>query len=297
MGTAAYMSPEQVRAQPLDTRTDLFSFGVVLYEMATGEAPFRGQSLGEILGAILHQTPPPVSRLNPAVPPELERIIGKCLEKDRELRYRHASEIREDLQGISQGRLPPVPPQKSRRFLVAFIGGVIVLAAAGLQGYYSFHRAPKQTPTKLTAKHTLILGDFENKTGEPAFDGTLRQSLAVELQQSPLLTVLSDERVRRTLELMVRPKESRLTPEIAREICVRTGGAAVVEGSIALLGNQYVLGLRAKGCSSGDILDNEQAVANRKEEVIGSLGPLAGKLRHTSANPSPRWRSQSRWKR
>jgi eukaryotic-like serine/threonine-protein kinase len=230
MGTAAYMSPEQVRAQPLDTRTDLFSFGVVLYEMAAGEAPFRGRSLGEVFGAILHQTPAPVSQLNPAVPPELAPIIARCLEKDRELRYRHASEIRADLQGISQGRLPAVPGKGPRRALTA-AGALIALAAVGAGSYFYFHRTPKSPAPTATAKAALVLGDLENKTGEAAFDGTLRQSLAV------------------------------------------------VEGSIALLGNQYVLALRAKNCSSGDILDDEQVVANRKEEVIGSLGPLAGKLR------------------
>ncbi len=277
MGTAAYMSPEQVRAQPLDTRTDLFSFGIVLYEMATGEAPFRGQSTGEIFGAILHQTPILVSRLNPAVPPELVRIIAKCLEKDRKLRYRHASEIRADLQGVSQDRLPPVPSRRLRRSLAG--AALIALAAAGGGSYFYFHRTPKLSAPKTTTRAAIVLGDFENKTGEAVFDATLRQSLAMELQQSPLLTVISDERIRQMLEFMVRPKESRITPDIAREICVRTGDAAVVEGSIALLGNRYVSGLRARNCSSGDSLDDEQALANRREEVISSLGPIAGKLR------------------
>jgi eukaryotic-like serine/threonine-protein kinase len=256
MGTAAYMSPEQVRAQPLDTRTDLYSFGVVLYEMATGAAPFRGHSIGEIFGAILHKAPKAASSLNPAVPPELVRIIANCLEKDRERRYRHASEIRADLQGISQGRLPPTspkmtPPKTPRR---------------------------KRSP-KVTAKSALVLADFENKTGDAVFDGTLRQSLAVQLQQSPLLTVVSGECIRQTLELMVRPKESRLTQEIAREICLRTGGTAVVDGWIASVGSQYVLGLSAKSCSSGDLLAEEQVFAKMKEQVIGSLGRAAGKLR------------------
>jgi serine/threonine protein kinase/tetratricopeptide (TPR) repeat protein len=282
MGTAAYMSPEQVRAQALDTRTDLFSLGVVLYEMTTGEAPFSGRSIGEIFGAILHQTPTPVSRLNPVVPPGLERIIAKCLEKDRELRYRHASEIRADLQKVSQGGRPAAPSKTSRRSLLAAVAGLIALAAAGGGGYLYFHRTSKPTavavPT-VTAKPVLVLAEFENKTSEAVFDGTLRRSLGVELQQSPLFTMLSGERLQRTLELMVRPKDSRLTPEIAREICIRTGGAVAVDGSIASLGNQYVLALRADNCATGDILDEEQAVVNRKEDVIGSLGPLAGKLK------------------
>ena len=245
--------------------------------MATGEAPFGGRSIGEIFGAILHHTPPPVSRLNPAVPPELERIIGKCLEKDRELRYRHASEIRADLQGILQGTCFPSSAQEVAK-CSGGRRGRIDRARRG-PGILRISRTPTPAAPKLTAKPALVLGDFENKTGEAVFDGTLRQSLAVELQQSPLLTVVSDERIRQTLELMVRPKESRITPEIAREICVRTGGAAVVEGSIALLGNQYMLALHARNCRSGDILDDEQVVANRKEEVIGSLGSVAGKLR------------------
>ncbi|HEY3836334.1 MAG TPA: serine/threonine-protein kinase [Bryobacteraceae bacterium] len=283
MGTAAYMSPEQIRTLPLDARSDLFSFGVVLYEMASGEAPFRGHSIGEIFGAILHQTPAPVSRFNSAIPPELSRIISKCLEKDRELRYCHASEIRADLQGISRG-LSPVRANNPRRSLAAAAAALIALTVAGGGGYFYLHRTAKRAPVpmpapKPIARSALVLADFDNKTGDTVFDGTLRRSVAAEFQQSPSLAVTSDQRIQQTLQLMVRPKDSRLTPDVAREICTRTGGAAVLDGSIVRLGNQYMLGLRARNCGTGDILDDQQAAVNTKEEVVSSLGVLAGRLR------------------
>ena len=255
LGTIAYMSPEQVRAQDLDARTDLFSFGIVLYEMASGAPPFHGDSAGLIFDGILNRAPAPVGRLNPGLPQELERIVGKCLEKDRELRYQHASEIRADLQRLQRDRQSarfepgrtveerPVLARHRVRWLS--IGAAVLVAAAVAGAIYS------RRPPTLTDKDTIVLAEFVNRTGDPVFDDTLRQGLAVQLQQSPFLSLISDERIRRTLPLMNQPADARLTPDIAQGVCVRTGSAAVLEGSIAALGSQYVLGLRATNCTTG----------------------------------------------
>ena len=277
-GTVSYMSPEQVRAKPLDTRTDLFSFGVVLYEMATGKLPFRGESSGAIFDSILNSAPVAAVRLNPDLPAELERIINKCLEKDRNLRYQHASEIRADMQRLKRdtdsGRtIREGAGAGARRWKVIFPAGAVVLALA-VAGYFYLHRAPK-----LTDRDTLVLADFTNTTGDPVFDGTLRRGLAVELEQSPFLSLVSDQRIQGTLGRMSQPADARLTPELARDICVRTGSAAVLEGSIAALGSQYVLGLRAKNCRTGDVLDDELAQAAKKEDVLNALSQIARKFR------------------
>ena len=226
LGTIAYMSPEQVRAQDLDARTDLFSFGIVLYEMASGAPPFHGDSVGLIFDGILNRAPAPVGRLNPGLPQELERIVGKCLEKDRELRYQHASEIRADLQRLQRDRQSarfepgrtveerPVLARHRVRWLS--IGAAVLVAAAVAGAIYS------RRPPTLTDKDTIVLADFVNRTGDPVFDDTLRQGLAVQLQQSPFLSLISDERIRRTLPLMNQPADARLTPDIAQGVCVRT---------------------------------------------------------------------------
>jgi serine/threonine protein kinase len=235
------MSPEQVRAEDVDARTDLFSFGTVLYEMATGTMPFHGNSQGLIFDGILNRTPPSAMRLNPALPQELERIIDTCLEKDRERRYQNASEIRADLERLKRDHDSGRTNSDSRR-----------------------------APT-LTAKDTIVIADFDNKTGDPVFDDTLRQGLSVELQQSPFLSLISDRQVQQQLALMGQPKEARLTSEVARQICERTASTMVLEGSIARLGSQYVLGLRARNCNTGDVLHQEQIQAARIEDVLNSL--------------------------
>ncbi len=280
LGTVAYMSPEQVRAKELDARSDLFSFGAVLYEMATGVLPFRGESSAVIFKAILDGTTTPAVRLNPDVPPKLEDTINKALEKDRDLRYQSAAEMRTDLQRLkrdTESVKVAVAPAPQRRWPQWFwaLGAALVLIGAASAAFFFFHR---RTP-KLTEKDTIVLADFTNTTGDPVFDGALRQGLSAQLEQSPFLSLISDQRISQTLALMSQPKDARLSKEVSREVCQRTASAATIEGSIANLGNQYVLGLNAVNCHNGDVLAQEQETANGKEQVIKALGDAATKLR------------------
>jgi hypothetical protein len=284
LGTIAYMSPEQVRAQELDARTDLFSFGVVLYEMATGKIAFPGDSPGLIFDGILNRVPAPMLRLNLELLDALERVIVKCLEKDRDRRYQHASEIRADLEQLQRDRQSgrvvsgatadgrPVR-ERTGRGLWLSVGAAVILAAVAAAAMYSRHSL------KLTDKDTIVLADVTNTTGDPVFDETLRQGLAVQLQQSPFLSLVSEEHIRNELTLMQQPPGGRLTSELAHGVCVRTASAAVLEGSIASLGSQYVIGLRARNCGTGDILADEQAQAARKEDVLGALSQIAVRFR------------------
>jgi tetratricopeptide (TPR) repeat protein len=258
MGTAAYMAPEQARGEPVDHRADLWSVGLVLYEMAKG------------------MRPAPAVRLRVEESPELERVISKCLETDRDLRYQHAADLRTDLERLKRGSDSALTGREQRsakaRVRWTVVAAAIVVAAA--VGYIFY---PRQA--LLTDKDTIVLAEFTNTTGDPVFDDTLRQGLTVQLQQSPFLSLISEERIRRTLLFMNQPADARLTPDIAHVVCVRTGSAAVLEGSIAALGSQFVLGLRATHCTTGDILADEQAQAARKEEVLGSLSQIATRFR------------------
>ncbi len=331
LGTVAYMSPEQARGETLDARTDVFSLGAVLYEMATGLAPFAGSTAAVIFNGILERDPEPPSQRNAKLPPKLDEIIAKTLEKDRELRCQTAAELRAELKRLkrdldtsraaartstmsasaapeatasavaapgltstpSSGTpaaavTPPAAPvssgsgpisaaatpaaAKSRWPLVA--AAVVVIGAIGAGAYFFLNRAPK-----LTSKDTIVLADFSNTTGQSVFDGTLKQALEVQLEQSPFLDVLPDPQVQETLRLMGRPVNSAITGGVAREICERTGSTATIDGSISMLGSEYVLGLNAVDCQSGSPIAQEQVTASRPEDVLTALGTAVTRLR------------------
>lgn len=296
MGTVGYMSPEQVRGQNADHRTDIFSFGTVLYEMLAGKRAFQKPTAADTQSAILKEDPASISQVTTSIPPALQRVVHRCLEKSPEQRFQSASDLAFALDappeptgqalspGSESGRgfaaspgtvtaARPLAAWAAKRWKIAVpILLIASLAAGGL--YYRAHRSKP-----LTDKDKIVLADFNNSTGDVVFDDTLKTALTVSLRQSPFLNVLSDSDVANTLRQMTRPAGTKLTPEVARELCLRAGSKAYVAGSITNLGSQFVLGLRAANCQSGDTLAEEQVSAASKEKVLDALGEAASKLR------------------
>ena len=286
IGTLTYMSPEQVRGEELDPRTDLFSFGVVLYEMVTGIQPFRGETSGVIANAILEREPVPPVRLNPGLPPKLEEVINKALEKDKKLRYQSAADMRSDLQrlkrdsnsgraGASLRAVAPAPVKRKQSRWVYASAAILAIALAASALFLHSRKAHA-----LTDKDTIVLADFTNTTGDPVFDGALRQGLSVQLEQSPFLSIIPDQQVQQTLQMMGQKPDAKLTPEIARELCQRAGSAAVLDGSIAQIGEQYLITLKAVNCASGQSLASAEAEASNKNHVLEALGKTASAIRN-----------------
>jgi serine/threonine protein kinase len=289
IGTVAFMSPEQVRGEELDARTDLFSFGLVLYEMAAGLPAFTGHTSGVIAEAILNRAPNPLGKLNAEVPLKLEEIVNKTIEKDRSLRYQHASDIRTDLQRLKRdtelGAAPVASTEKRSQVRpyqrAAMAGAAAVVIGMAVVGWWFYSRKARA----LTDKDTIVLADFTNKTGDPIFDDTLRWGLDVQLEQSPFLSLVSGDRIREALRLMKKPPDSPLTSDLTRDLCRQMGSKAYLSGSIEGSNGTYVLSLRAVNCRTGSKLADDRVQAVEKEGVSKAISQASRKMREELGEP------------
>jgi eukaryotic-like serine/threonine-protein kinase len=275
LGTAAYMSPEQARGQAVDKRTDIWAFGCVLYEMMTGRRAFDGATASNAISTIL-QRDPDWRALPGRTPIAVRRLLRRCLEKDARRRLHDIADARLELDDPGEHPLQTAISQIARmlkRPRVA-ISTVLILAAAAIGGVLSWRPAPA-----LTGRDAILLADVANITGDPLFDGTLTQALSVKLEESPFLNVAPDDGVQKTLRLMGRPPDARVTSALGREICQRQGLKVMVTGSIASLGAQYVVTLKAINCQSGDTIARVQAQAGSREEVLHVIGNATTSLR------------------
>ena len=270
-GTLPYMAPEQLRGEPADARSDIWAVGAVLYEMATGHRPFEERVPTALAGDIIHKPPLPPRKIRSRTSPKLEAVILRCLQKEQAKRYQSARELQSELERLGIGRTP-IAARWWLWPIIAITASIVVLLVAGAILY--FHARPK-----LTDKDTVVLADFANATGDPVFDGTLRHGLSAQLEQSPFLNLLSDQRIAQTLSLMAQPKDARLTHELAGEVCQRTASAAVLDGSIAQIGTQYLVTLKAVNCSNGESLASAEAQASDKNHVLDALGKVASEIR------------------
>jgi serine/threonine protein kinase/predicted Zn-dependent protease len=279
IGTPRYMSPEQARGEKVDVRTDIFSLGVMMYEMVAGRAPFEGATPSETIASILRDEPAPLIRQVPEAPPELDRIVCRALAKDRAERYQHqpARDLLNDLNLLKQEMLIAKnrkPQAASRKRRIHILSALAPLLLSAIAMWFYFNRPPV-----LTGKDAILLADFENKTGDAVFDGMLKQALEIQLQQSPFLNIFPEARIRQTLRFMNRPPDARVTAEVAREICQRHDLKALIAGSIAPLGSHYVITLEAINSQSGESLAREQIEAESKEQVLRRLSQAVTQLR------------------
>lgn len=289
IGSVNYMSPEQARGELLDGRTDLFSLGLVLYEMATGRQAFGGQTTAVVFDAILNRDPVPVQQVNPAIPVELEHIITRALEKDRRMRYQTAADMQSELTRLRRDTTnrtaatvaaPAAPSTTSPRAssTVPALGVLAVLGVLAIAAAAYWYWQGTKTPA-FTERGLIVIAEFDNKTGDEVFDDALRQAVSVQLQQTPFVTLLPEQTIQRTLRLMSLPLVEPLTSAVAREVCQRAGAKASVEGSIAPLGSAYVITLGVYNCESGGALAQEQVQASSKEEVLTQVGLAVTSLR------------------